>query len=344
MRAPVVFFSLVSSAALALGACSVEERNYNTADPAGTGGGAGAGEGGSAGGGGAGGAQIGIQEACSTYAAAICSRQTECVPFVTEVFYGEEPVCSARFEIYCSAFAKAPGTSWTPDGILTCASAVVNASCGELVKGILRGSLPECQPPPGALADGAPCIDSGQCQNGYCNNDELDQCGVCTGFAGEGVECNTFQDCKLGLTCDLTIGKCVVAGSEGAACAPGQTLCEPPLVCHNGTCGAGAMLGEMCDPMFSACAFPKGHYCDPQTNSCNAFGMAKDFENCGYIMGTSFQCAASGTCSFGAAASKCIPHASDGAACDLQKGIGCMPPAICFNGVCTPPAPDACGP
>lgn len=342
MRAHLLFLSVVTAAALTSGACSVEERNYGTP---GSGGGAGASSSSSTGGdGGAGGAQVGIKEACAAYAAALCARNTECVPFFRELAYGDESVCAARFEIYCSAIVNAPGTSWTPEGFLSCASALNTASCGDFVKGILRGSIPECRPAPGALPDGAPCIDSGQCSGGYCNNDEPDQCGVCTTHAGEGEACNAHLDCKLGLACDLSISKCVVAGSEGASCAVGQTLCEFPLVCHNSKCGAGAAAGEMCDPMFSACPFPKGLFCDAQTASCKPFVLVKEGADCGYINGESHQCMASGRCDLGMPIPKCVAPAPDGAPCNPQGVPGCMPPAICFNGSCTLPAPDACGP
>lgn len=340
MRAPLLL-SVASAAALALGACSVEQRNYAVA---GSGGGAGAGAGGSAGSGGSGGAPVSTEEACAAYSEAVCARYTECLSFLRDLSYGDESVCVARYQIYCSAIGNAPGTSWTPEGLLSCASALSASTCADFVKGTFRSSTAECLPPPGSLADGAPCIDAGQCVGGYCNNDEYDPCGVCSALAGEGEACNSFIDCKLGLTCDQATGACIPAGSEGDDCVAEQTPCEYPLVCHNGKCGFGAEPGEMCDQMLAPCNATKGLFCDPTTATCKALLLVKEGAACGVINGDIYQCFASGGCDTAATPPQCFAPAEDGAACDLQAGINCMPPSICFHGSCTPPQPDGCGP
>lgn len=344
MRA-LLLLSFASAAALALGACSVEERNFDASstgsggDPTGSSTSSGGGSGGDGGGGGSTGT---IKDACAAYAKAICAGTGQCIPFLMTTIYGAVDACEPRYELYCNAFASAPGTSWTPGGVQACAGALAASACPDFVKGILRGTLPECKPLSGKLPTGAPCIDSGQCSGGYCDNDDPDLCGVCSTLSGQGEPCTSFVDCKPGLMCDGSA--CVTAGLEGDPCAIGTTYCDFPLLCYNGKCGPGAVAGAMCDPMFSACNYLDGVFCDAQTTTCKKFMFAAEGGECGYSSGESYQCTASAGCQYSAAPPHCVPPAPDGGACKVGEPPGCVPPAICFKDACTLPDPGACGP
>jgi hypothetical protein len=79
-----------------------------------------------------------------------------------------------------------------------------------------------------ALAGVTECEHGSQCET-------LAQCpGICSAPAGEiGDDCGRLADlaCAAGLSCDPTLGKCILAGGPGASCSTDQP-CREGLLCE----------------------------------------------------------------------------------------------------------------
>src|SRR5205807_470329 len=98
------------------------------------------------------------------------------------------------------------GTSVTPDWIEQCANALAAASCIEASIG-----PPACTPPPGSLANGAPCLASILCRGRCTVGVGAGRCGTCT----DGPPRPTCGD--AGACPDHEV--CAFEGSAGAHCA-----------------------------------------------------------------------------------------------------------------------------
>lgn len=309
-------------------ACTPEERSYGNQGGAG-------GTGGAGGQGGAGGdPQIPI--ACADYAQKVCDAYAVCSPAAIIRAFGDDATCRDRYSIYCSGLLTAPGTAWTPQGIVDCASAYGQLDCNTLIAQPFR-SVDEltpaaCAPTGGALADGSSCIDAAQCMSGNCHRVLGAFCGVCGPKAAVGEACTLNSDCGPHQVC--WGGKCAVAGEVGDPCEP-ISPCNVPWVCFGGLCAKPGQLGETCGGNGPDCSLLQGLAC--VNYQCAAIDYAQPGEVCGDVGGTPTECAASGDCKM-----VCAASAKDGEPCDPNNGPHCMLPALCVNGTCKAPSADAC--
>lgn len=344
MKKKTLIVGAVLSSALVMVACTAEDRTYQ-------GGSGGHGGSGTVGSGGAGG-QVGqggqggqgndpaIAAACDVFAKNVCDRYASCAPGVIAGLFGDDATCHGRYVLYCTSILKAPGTGWTPQAIADCSSAYLSLDCNLYISQPFRAvdelTPPSCVPPPGALPDGASCLDAGQCQSGNCHHPIGAFCGVCGPKAQSGEACSTNLDCAPHNIC--WNGACQPAGEPGDACAPQMNPCNFPWDCFGGACAKPGLTGETCNGNGPACSFFAGYYCEPSTSQCQAFDYTSSGAACGPMMGAHTLCAGSGHCVNGA----CIDHAPDGAPCDPMLGAVCMSPSFCINGACEPPNAAAC--
>ncbi|MBN9164937.1 MAG: hypothetical protein J0I07_28500 [Myxococcales bacterium] len=171
----------------------------------------------------------------------------------------ESPAAIARFRKLCAHEINAPGAEKLRDARLKCGERRKNAACDAVI--------PECELPPGSLANGAPCGSRSQCQSRYCRIDDTG-CGVCATPGAAGSACTSAVDCAFGenevSTCDpqeqgATTGVCnswkVVKAGE--TCGK-DSLCNATSHCDvadekatTGTCLENEGVGGKCDNKFS---------------------------------------------------------------------------------------------
>jgi hypothetical protein len=143
---------------------------------------------------------------------------------------------------------------------------------------------------------------------------------------------------------------CVVPPKAGEPCTPPQYVCASGTTCqitgNVGTCVPRVGVGEPCSdqPGGALCFDPYiESYCD-ETMHCRAFLPASYGEPCGVLEGgVGYECVGWGSCEY-AATPVCVPPASDGALCDEQQGLFCLPPARCVDHICLFPSLALCGP
>jgi hypothetical protein len=312
-------------------ACSPEERSYGNQGGAG-------GSGGAGGQGGAGGdPQIAV--ACESYGQKVCDAYAVCSPAAIIRAFGDDATCRERYSIFCNALLTAPGTSWVPQTIVDCASAYGQLDCNALLGQPFRSSddvtPAACVPGPGALADGASCIDASQCQSLNCHRAFGAFCGICGPKANAGEACTLNSDCLGHQVCwGSTCTKASELGEPCDAMAP----CNAPWVCFGGTCHEPGQLGETCGGNGPDCSVLQGLAC--VNYQCAAIDYSQPGQVCGDIQGTPTECAASGNCL--GATGMCAASAKDGEPCDPNNGPHCMLPALCVNGTCKTPSAAAC--
>lgn len=278
--------------------------------------------------------------ACAGGAEASCAWLERCNPFSLRTLYGDVATCAARTKLSCLE-QFVPGSSAGPEDIALCAGAVSALSCDGQ-----PGEGRECQPKPGARANGAGCGNDWQCQSTFCKKSGGQSCGSCAVRAKIGELCDG-TGCESGSTCvptSLTERRCTVPPGEGSICFSG--FCQSGLVC-NGVCTKPMRLaaGARCDVRgASKCDERQGLYCQFIPGVCMASKYAGPGEACGAQQDQSLLvCTGGAVCPAGVQANpSCIAPAKDGEACDLSKNLGCLQPAICRNSVCTLPDPGAC--
>lgn len=277
----------------------------------------------------------GIQDdpRCAAYTAATCGKMAQCWPWLMAASHGDLDTCIDRTASLCANVLTAPGSSWTPEKIESCAQALPAISCETWWNSV----APACDPGPGQLADGTACIDRSQCQGGTCLQ-STSGCGVCASVAQIGADCAGSAECEPGAACSAE-GKCVRPASTGNACDASQP-CEINLRCVEGQCVPLAQTGDACNPAgFGDCDFFQGLACDPETETCKGVMLAPPGATCGPVEGELIACGAGGVCS---SQGVCVAPLEDGAACGGQSESSCAPPAACIGGVCTIPGPS-CG-
>lgn len=280
--------------------------------------------------------------ACAAYANAVCAGYDTCLPVAREALYGEVTTCVDRFTLFCSFVLNAAGTSWTPTSVAACADAYSAITCPDFIAAVTHEQPGACIPMPGALADGSPCAEGGQCQTAYCKGNGSGLCGTCTPRSAEGAACDIGFDCLSGLAC--VGGQCVLEITAGQPCVVGQAPCAQPLICKGGYCVQPAEETAACDPLAPPeCFFIKGLYCDPQTSTCVTSPIAATGDACGFVGSQIVVCGSAGFCNAPPGGmGVCVAPAADGGACDAVQGPGCALPAVCFQGACMLPDAAMC--
>lgn len=146
----------------------------------------------------------------------------------------------------CENQIKAPGASGVASALRACADKLPTASCDR---------FPECELPPGELAEGAPCGQDEQCKSSSCilpRNDRGEvtgQCGTCSKIAAVGEACASDVPCAPGSVCEFVSGKqptcrAIVKRKVGETCDEPTSPCEEGLACQ-----ADANLEFKCTPV-----------------------------------------------------------------------------------------------
>lgn len=278
-----------------------------------------------------------LDQACAEYAMAACDRLDSCASFELQLLYGDAATCAARLKISCLNRGNAHGTGFGATRTADCARALGGASCEDYLN---PGSIAECRPAAGTLAEGDVCGDSSQCTSAYCQVG-ASGCGKCVKAGAEGDACSRMAPCGVGLSC--VGGKCAAPGGKDATCGPMNPPCKTGYYCNMGKCAAQRKSGDMCTPGpgRTECKGSDGLYCDFMSRKCTAAALAKTGESCGTFGGPVTLCAGGGRCS-ALAMGTCEAPAKDGDMCDPRMGPGCMSPAGCTLGTCTVFDPGSC--
>jgi len=270
-------------------------------------------------------AMISEDVACTDFANAICGALMKCGAPAVTLYYGDLTTCETRLKAPCKSTLHDPGTTLTTNRLDACAQKLIAESCADAYNHVVPD---ECKPLPGALADGTPCGDDGQCKSAYCK-----KTGVCCVCGAKGGTCSVDGDCDSGLVC--VTGACVMRAAMGAACS--DTIpCQYHLVCTGGTCQPPAGTGMKCTATAAGgnCDLTLGDFCNPLSNVCQAVTYAGAGQPCGLVNMGYAVCSGNGHCS-GQLMGNCVAAAADGAACNAANGPNCQLPAQCINNVCT---------
>jgi hypothetical protein len=280
-------------------------------------------------------------EFCPDYAAKLCDRLQSCSgPYLSWV-YGTMAGCQDRFEQQCRTEAATPGSGFSRTSGMACADALAGASCDDL----LGDSVPACQLK-GTLPAGAPCGSGSQCVSGFCRTSETAFCGKCDSRAAEGAGCDSDAACEFPLLCSEA-GRCVRPAAEGELCGETQPCKSGPLFCGaDNVCRRPSAEGQACNRTGSAALQPceTGFTCHPSDNGvCRPIRFVDVGLACGISpTGSSVVlCTGSGSC----VDSVCKPPGQDGEPCTaspLGDSGGCLPPALCLEGLCKRPDPASC--
>jgi len=182
------------------------------------------------------------------------------------------------------------------------------------------------------IAVGQPCAtDAGSCDPGS-GCDDSAAVPVCRvpvlGDAGAACDDN-FEQCSLGLACDLTTNVCGPRRSAGATCVYSSD-CELPLVCRGAplTCEAPGQVGDAC-AADTDCVSTL--LCSTGTGRCVTPSWVAPGKACGPDDRCEY-----GSCvsSAGAATGSCPAIVADGQACGGSPTTMCDLDAECIGGVC----------
>src|SRR5262249_23929234 len=135
-------------------------------------------------------------QACTDAANTVCQRFQTCSAAAISSFYGDLGTCQSRAQAKCKLDLAAPDTGNTPDKLQACLAKYPQLTCGQL---FAADFPPECQPPAGARAAGAPCGADAQCQSAFCSIDANAVCGTCQTPPVAGAPCLGSR-CGPGLT------------------------------------------------------------------------------------------------------------------------------------------------
>jgi hypothetical protein len=269
-----------------------------------------------------------VTAACASYAYTRCSYIQQCSSIALAFRYGSAAVCQQIFTALCVDSLTAPSSGATTETIAGCAMDLNTNdwSCDNFLFG--AQVPPGCAQPTGALAGGAPCSTSQQCQSGYCQLPLNGACGACASIPDAGTSCAQFV-CPQGLSC--VEGTCVAFALQGQGCSTAQP-CSEGLTCvasagaSSGTCQAGAIGTNMpCSFTGAGCSFYAGYACNAQTNACATVSLGAPGAGCGTV-GDQFASCSGGTCVRGA----CVANALLGQACDIANGPACADDERCI--------------
>lgn len=275
--------------------------------------------------------------ACAESAQALCTRAQTCSPMLVPAYFGSFALCASEVAAACEATYSGPGSGDAP----SCATAAAVVACEDLAQPTpfitATGLVKLCPVMPGAFAEGASCLEDGDCASGACNRiaDCSQQpcvygCGRCLGPpATEGQSCDPPVRCAPGLVCGFLSPRAPVAAqarvctraarlgqacSETEPCAGGafMTACVPTSkatgpsesVCVDrdrpeiGGAGAPCSSG-------TSCALAEGLSCGPE-HSCAPLvlaGVGSACTDAPFGFSTAPTCDATGRCANGT----CVP-------------------------------------
>jgi hypothetical protein len=243
-----------------------------------------------------------------------------------------------RYRKLCSRELVAPGAEGLRDARTKCIQKRATAACDD--------PLPECDLPPGTLANGAACADRAQCQSRYCKVDGSG-CGTCSALVDAGGECLQPTDCAYGqnevATCQYDenkpTGKCAKYKlvKIGEACGV-DSFCSPGAHCEsNQQNGPGKCVANV----------EKGGACVDAT-SCRP-GLACIDKKCVDRPKEGEKCAATDDCADGfACGGTCEKptYVNSGQSCDnvnrCERGLCIQTQGTDANGQPAPPSPPVC--
>lgn len=280
-------------------------------------------------------------QACTDYVAAYCDRYKACSSFYFERVYGDDATCRARNLIGCADQFTAKGTTFTPNGLAACATALPTAKCDEF---IMLGRVPAaCTPPAGTLPMGQSCAYDAQCAGGVCTFGSFGSCGSCSAKQQSGSTCFSAAECADGSLClgnGGSSGNCTKYSIEGGNCDM-YTPCAPWLTCKGGMCAKPQPVSSACgqnpdspDP----CDRLNGIVCDPLNMECVQLTVDTTNQDCS---ARTANCAASYDCDVDGT---CYPPIKEGDDCQVLSGPSCLPPSRCDNGTCALPKAATCSP
>jgi hypothetical protein len=287
------------------------------------------------------GSLIGQNQACGDRAHANCLEIQTCSAEVLTTTYGDEGTCETRLKLYCLNALAAGSIGNNAAHTEACGQAFSHESCSDFFD---LNPQTACVQPKGSLSNGKSCALPGQCESGFCAIVPGSACGLCADAPMPGDPCDKLTTCGQTLACVNATKQCQAFALQGAACGSGS-LCGADLFCvgasstAQGTCQpAVEQAGSTCDPQGrtgAGCDRIQGLTCNSVTKQCAPLVFAAAGQPCGANVGDQFAaCANAATCTpqggEAGAASVCVPTASDGAACDLALGPGCLEPARCI--------------
>lgn len=159
-----------------------------------------------------------------------------------------------RFRKLCARELAATGAGGLREARARCTELRAKAPCDAVI--------PDCELPPGALPEGAPCAARSQCESRHCKLD-VSGCGRCAPRVPVGGECALPIDCAFGdgevASCDFDgpspTGTCSVwkLSEPGEECSA-EKFCNIRAHCEtadedakSGTCAANKDEGGACD-------------------------------------------------------------------------------------------------
>jgi hypothetical protein len=184
-------------------------------------------------------------------------------------------------QLFAGSRERLPGAEYTAAEVNACAVAFAGISCAQVQD---SSTIVGCEGlNTGTLANGDACIQSSQCQSGFCDRADGD-CGVCAAVPDW---CDTNEDCGGAQVCSFETG-CVDAVALGGTCNEDTAPCGRDAYCSfDEVCVRTPGLGDAC-PDFE-CA--EGAYCSDE-DVCTAIpGLGGDCSD-------SFECTDGNTCDF----------------------------------------------
>jgi len=262
-----------------------------------------------------------IQEACRGYAYAYCTQLETCSPAAVQIRYQSTEVCESLLNATCQGAATAPSSGFTVADREACTSVIPSWPCPDFL--YVQNPPPQCQATTGALADGASCADSQQCQSGYCGLPAGSACGTCGPVPQPGDSCASTQ-CPSGLACVGAPPICAAYVEVGGACQT-SAPCNAQLTCVAGKCVAALKtLGEACTYSGPGCDEYSGLSCNGVSTTCQTATIAQPGQACGTVGGQEAYCVTGG-CVRGV----CVGDVPVGGACEVG-GTPCVDDARCI--------------
>jgi hypothetical protein len=278
-----------------------------------------------------------VEQACAAHAEAQCERLATCAPHRLATDYGTPEFCRARRDEACRRDFSTPAQGEAAADRLACAQALAVQSC----RGFALGRrLPACDPRPGTLAGGAPCLATSQCGPGLRCRTDGGPCGVCRPAIEPGGDCGWWPaGCPDGTAC--FDDRCLPPRQPGEPCKTTPATCLPGTECTVRGCeeklaerGTPCAGEDLCDPM-------RGLHCDLVTTLCAPWAPAVALGRpCGTFTpdGSVLTCDGDAIC-FGPGfeGRTCRARADAGQPCDPARGTACRAPSVCARGLCIVP-------
>ncbi len=130
--------------------------------------------------------------------------------------------CQAVYQQSCLGIMNAPSSGQSIAGIEACVQELSPPaskwSCGDYL--FNQNPPPDCQVPAGALANGAPCALSQQCQSAFCSVATGKMCGTCAPALQAGGSCAGLAGCPRTYSCVTASQKCEGFVNTGGSCTP----------------------------------------------------------------------------------------------------------------------------